>query len=158
MSLCPHSADARPRIYYGRVIWLVGCSHGPSAAVDRRYNHISAYWQFLYCKVTLCVLEGCMLTIKLRRWSSLGWWLETSFLYSSISEVRCVCVSLSLSLSLWGIWQLSRLSAHRRKHVAKEMWSDAEGWRRSCLQRRWPSGAGQGGDTACLIDYLIRLN
>lgn len=28
----------------------------------------------------------------------------------------------------------------------------------ACLQGRRPSGAGRGGDTACLIDYLIRLN
>lgn len=31
-SLCPHPENARPRIYYGRLILLVGSTHGPSAA------------------------------------------------------------------------------------------------------------------------------
>lgn len=148
----PHSADARPRIY-PQTRNLTRRTR--AWTICRRA--ISVYWQL----AELRLKHGeRVLTVHLRGCSELAWWLVISFFFFFLEEFFYFFSSPPPAhcLSLRGTRRLSRRCAITSKHVAKEMWSDTEGWRRVCSLKLRCSWVGQGGDTACLIDYLIRLN
>lgn len=145
----PHSADARPRIY----------------PQTRNLTRRTRAWTI--CRHHLRLLTISRVKVKTRgmrahrsseRLLRAGLVTCNIFFFFLKSSIIFPFPPPAHRLSLRGTRRLSRRCAITSKHVAKEMWSDTEGWRRVCSLKLRCSWVGQGGDTACLIDYLIRLN
>jgi len=126
-SVWPPSCEARALLWTGNLAAAMSAAntdHLPPASA----HHVSVDWQ-PHWKVAPCVPPvGCMLTVKLKRWSAVGQRLETSYWSFLFSADKSLSLSLSGGYDSW-----AGLSARRRKHVAEVMWSDAEGWGRVCL-------------------------
>ena len=99
-----------------------------------------------------------MLTVNLRSCSELAWWLVTSFFFFFSSPSHCLWLGWGTRVSRRCAITSTITSTITSMPVAKEMWSDSDGWRRVCWLKLRRSWVGQGGAPSCLIDYLIRLN